>query len=376
MHEVEIEEGFEKNLFQLAKERRAPLNGSIELLPLCNLNCKMCYIRLSKSEMEDIGRIRSAEEWLKVGKQMQDAGVLFLLLTGGEPLLHPEFKDIYLALFKMGFFITINTNGTLIDEDMVAFFQKYKPRRINITLYGKDEDTYRNLCRNEYAYKKTINAIQLLKKAGVQVQINISLVPEIRDQLLDLYDIAHKLEVPAHTTGYMMPSQRERKRPFNQQSRLEPREAARASMEALQMENNEVSFLKYVTEATESVDAWEDDKYIYPDTPGCYAGTCSFSIDWQGNLKPCTPISEPAVSVFDIDFLTAWNQIVNIARQFHLPQECTKCRYRPTCQICRVSAFLETGSYEKAPEYMCNYAKETYRWMKDYLRRSNHAKDE
>ena len=38
--------------------------------------------------------------------------------------------------------LTINTNGTLIDEELAEFLGKYKPRRVNITLYGTDEETY------------------------------------------------------------------------------------------------------------------------------------------------------------------------------------------------------------------------------------------
>ena len=65
--------------------------------------------------MEAKGRLRTADEWLEIGRQMKDAGVLFLLLTGGEPFLYPDFRRLYLELRKMWMIITINTNGTLIN---------------------------------------------------------------------------------------------------------------------------------------------------------------------------------------------------------------------------------------------------------------------
>ena len=101
----------ERMLLDQARRTCAPANGSIELLPLCNMNCDMCYVRLSKEEMEAKGRLRTADEWLEIGKQMKEAGVLFLLLTGGEPFLYPDFRRLYLELRKMGMIITINTNG-------------------------------------------------------------------------------------------------------------------------------------------------------------------------------------------------------------------------------------------------------------------------
>ena len=77
------------------------------------------------------------------------------LLTGGEPLLFPGFKELYIELQKMGMILTINTNGTLIDEEWADFFQKYKPRRMNITLYGADDQAYEQLCHYPGGFQKT-----------------------------------------------------------------------------------------------------------------------------------------------------------------------------------------------------------------------------
>ena len=102
----------ERRLVHKAKTSRIPINGSIELLPLCNMNCDMCYVRLSRTEMESQGRLHTLNEWLGIAEEMRKAGTLFLLLTGGEPLLYPDFKQLYLKLKEAGFVITINTNGT------------------------------------------------------------------------------------------------------------------------------------------------------------------------------------------------------------------------------------------------------------------------
>ena len=105
----------ERMLLAQARQSHTPVNGSIELLPLCNMNCDMCYIR----------RDRTAEEWIGTGeKRLRKAGVLFLLLTGGEPLLFPDFQILYLELKRRGMVLTINTNGTLLDEKWADFSGK------------------------------------------------------------------------------------------------------------------------------------------------------------------------------------------------------------------------------------------------------------
>ena len=145
MERIEDDDTIERQLLARAKYSHAPINGSLELLPICNMNCDMCYVRLSREEVQALGGLHTADEWIGVGQQMKEAGVLFLLLTGGEPLLFPDFKRLYTELRSMGFIITINTNGTLVDEKWADFFGRNKPRRVNITLYGANEEEYSRL---------------------------------------------------------------------------------------------------------------------------------------------------------------------------------------------------------------------------------------
>ena len=132
----------EKRILSRAAQRQNPVNGSLELLPLCNMNCEMCYIRLHKKEVEEQGGLHDVEEWIQLGNEMAEAGVLFLLLTGGEPLMFPGFKRLYQELKRLGMILTINTNGTLLDRGWADFFAAHKPRRINITLYGADDAAF------------------------------------------------------------------------------------------------------------------------------------------------------------------------------------------------------------------------------------------
>ena len=196
MEAMEAMNGVERALIERAREQKAPVNGSIELLPLCNMNCDMCYVRMSREEMEKRGRLRTLAEWTDLGRQMAEAGVLFLLLTGGEPLLYPDFKELYLALKRMGMILTINTNGTLIDEEWADFFGRHKPRRVNITLYGADERAYAELCHYPGGFEKTVNAIRLLRSRGVDVKIGGSVTRSNLADLERILAIGRELDVP------------------------------------------------------------------------------------------------------------------------------------------------------------------------------------
>ena len=362
----------ERMLLDQAKRTLTPANGSIEMLPLCNMNCDMCYIRLSREEMEWQGRLRTVDEWLEIGRQMKDAGVLFLLLTGGEPFLYPDFRRLYLELRKMGMIITINTNGTLIDEDLAAFFGKYKPRRVNITLYGTDEETYANLCHYPGGYEKTLRGIRLLREQGVDVKVGGSLARANQDDLDKLLDIGEELDIPVRVDTYMMPATRERDLPYNMQSRLNPEEAARARIHALKREMGSELFPQYVQQSVYRADHPEHAE-AEPGHMSCMAGQCSFTINWQGEMRPCVILSEPAVSVFEVGFESAWKYIVEETQKILLNAQCSTCHLRHLCRTCAVSALLETGSYDGVPDYMCRYAGESLRILREEWEKIQHG---
>ena len=87
-----IEPRITEYLHRKASITKTPISGTFELLPLCNMDCKMCYIKMSKEKQESIARLRTNEEWIELAKKAKEKGMLFLLLTGGEPFLVKDFK--------------------------------------------------------------------------------------------------------------------------------------------------------------------------------------------------------------------------------------------------------------------------------------------
>ena len=353
----------EKALLERAKASKTPVNGSLELLPICNMNCDMCYVRLSREEVQAHGGLHTTDEWIEIGKQMKDAGVLFLLLTGGEPLLFPDFKRLYTELQKMGFIITINTNGTLIDDEWVLFFKKNRPRRINITLYGSDETEYAKLCHYPEGFNKTIRAIRLLKNADIDVKISCSITKTNQSSLEKVFHIGDELGVLIHVSSYMKPVVREREKPFAEQVRTIPEEAAKVSIEAMKLQFSKSIFKQYVSQSIERV---EDPDFLRGDGHlSCMAGSCSFTINWQGFMRPCVVLPEPSVPVFEKGFAEAWKEVSTGAGKLMISKECTTCKYKPICKVCAAASVSETGRYEGIPEYLCRYSEEYYRLLKE-----------
>ena len=363
MQELDSLDSMEKMLVHKAYTRRVPINGSLELLPLCNMNCDMCYVRLSKQEMEEKGRLRTRDEWITLAKQMRDAGTLFLLLTGGEPLLFPEFKELYIELQAMGMILTINSNGTLIDEEWADFFAKHKPRRINITLYGADDKAYEQLCHYKGGFEKTIHAIRLLREREIDVKMNGSITTKNEEDIKKILDFSRKLDTAVNLDTYMYPASRERSKPFDQQSRLMPEEAAKVKAMIYRLQWGQEAFEQYRDYVIDAVENYTPG--MYGRHISCLAGNCSFTINWQGMIRPCVMQNVPEADVFLEGFDVGWKKISTQTDNILINEQCVTCKYRPICNICAAAALLETGEYEGIPKYICEYTKEFYRQMRE-----------
>lgn len=339
-----------------AYQHSIPINGVLELLPMCNMNCDMCYVRLSREEMERKGGIRTIEEWVSLAQEMKDAGTLFLLLTGGEPLIFPKFKQLFVALQKMGMIIAINTNGTLIDEEWADFFKEHRPRRINITLYGKNDEAYQKLCHYPGGFEKVIHGIKLLRERNIDVKLNGSLVRSNSYDWKDIVHIGDVMKVPVRIDAYMYPGERERSVPFDRQSRMEPEEAARCRANVLLAEMGEETFRQYARQKLEKY----ENTFGREENPlkiSCRAGKTSFTINWQGDMMPCVLLDAIRIPVFEKGFMESWNEIGRRVEELELSAECGSCSWRNVCDTCPACALLECGDYKGIPEYMCRYTK-------------------
>jgi 2-iminoacetate synthase ThiH len=106
---------------------RQPVNGAFELTERCNLSCRMCYVRHSARDVARRQKELSASEWLRPTQDAVDNGMVFLLLTGGEVFLRPDFFDIYTPLTRLGIILTLFANGTLVTDKIAQRLAETPP---------------------------------------------------------------------------------------------------------------------------------------------------------------------------------------------------------------------------------------------------------
>ena len=136
---------FKKDLFSYAYKNRVPLTVTIELLSDCNFRCLHCYIDKEKQTKD----ILSYEEVVHFGQQIVEKGCLYVVLTGGEVFLHPQFKEIYYFFVKKGVSVSVFSNGSLLNSEILNLFLKYPPRVVEITMYGFSKEKYIKVTQRE-----------------------------------------------------------------------------------------------------------------------------------------------------------------------------------------------------------------------------------
>lgn len=337
-----------------------PIDGTFELTARCNLSCKMCYVRLTRKQAEGIGREKTAQEWIDMGRQAFEAGCVYLLLTGGEPLLHPEFCEIYEALAQMGFIITVYTNATLVDEKVQKLFQKFPPMHIQVTLYGAGRDTYERLCGNPDAFDQTIAGLERLKTVNTRLGIRTTFVKDNAEDMEAIYELAmgytkeYRMNPEVHKQFAEVDSDVEI-------CRLSPREA-------VELEKRYVRFLlaKYREEEYN-----KDREGIYDSRPKksgfgyepeileCLAAKASYSISWDGKMYPCNTFSNLGTDPFREGFANAFRRLPQMLKGLSKPQKCLSCELgqQSACPNCPPKLYTETGSYTETCDYICEYAR-------------------
>ena len=307
-----------------ARDKGVPISGAFELTPLCNLDCKMCYVHLNKTQMQG-AQLLTVEQWKQIMQQAIDEGMMYARLTGGECLTYAGFRELYLFLRDRGVETVILTNGLLLDEDITAFLRNNPPAAIQVSLYGAGEDTY-----EQVTGKRTFSLVMenLRRIKAAKIPLTIAVTPS--EYMTDAEQILRLLC--------------EEDLPFNiNASILPPRpETGRVLADANQ--DTYISMLKLRSHLKGKELIVEGDPESLPDPGGkqgnpgfgvtCGAGRSGFAIDWQGNMRPCNNFPCEGENVLSLGFNEAWRRTNHTAAHYPLPTECEGCAYHGLCMHC------------------------------------------
>ena len=369
----------EPNLSRYLHNRGAmlglPIGGNFELTARCNFNCPMCYVHLKQEDVEARGRELTAAQWIDLARQARDAGMVFVLLTGGEPFIREDFFEIYHAMKQMGLMISINSNGSMLHGEILRRLIEDPPFRMNISLYGGSNETYRRMC-GQNAYDRVVENIRALRQAGIDVRLNVSLTPYNFQDLELICRKAEELGVHVKASGYMYPSIRVNGGQYGCGDRLSATEAADVGVRWDLLRYDAETFaaraqaMKELSLVEESECALDLDEGV-----NCRAGSSAFWMTWDGRMLPCGMMPYPTVYPLETGFSAAWEELRKQTRQIRTSPECAACPKRKVCSACPAVSITETGRFDGRPDYVCRMTDETIRLTWEAYRERKNDED-
>lgn len=332
---------FYKSVWEKAFADAIPISGTFELTPRCNFNCRMCYVHLKEEQIPQYGKELTAKEWIHIAEEAKEAGTTWLCITGGEPLMHPEFETIWKELSQMGFFMTLQTNASLIQGKMADLLERYPPRSVKVTLYGTDDNIYRDVCQVENGYTRVNAGIQRLKQMKIPVELVSTVIRQNQDDVVKMAFYAYINKLRWAATGNIRKSVR----------------GADTDVESLRVvEGSKVpNGTKIVhDEKKKAVIDYERKPCTY-----CRDYRVGYWVLWNGKMSFCGFIDEIDISLNNLPFSQAWKKLIEIEDMLEWPVKCKTCVEKNKCLKCAATLATECGSIHEVKDEFCNNIKKS-----------------
>lgn len=319
---------YERFMENKYRENSVPHLGHFELTPLCNLDCKMCYVHLSHCD-----KLLTVEQWKKLMKEAHEAGMMTASLSGGECLTYPGFDELYLYLRDMGVQVNVLSNGILIDEKRINFFKQHNPRSIQVTLYGSNEDAYEAVT-GKRMFSKVFENIMAMKEAGLPIVISVTPNRFMADDMRPLISLVESTGIPYFINPTIFPPREETGRQTEDFTDEQYLEIYRIQSEFQGRELTPLDSFELPLEGTGTEKACG---------LKCGAGRSAFAIRYDGTMTACVNLDETVAHPLETGFAEAWKIINTAANCYPRPIECDGCAYANVCSSC-------AAQHKNAPE--------------------------
>jgi len=173
---------FSRRIHEQAAATRSVIKAQLELTYRCNLHCRHCYTDPYNSK-DFFPRELALEEIHRLLDDMQQLGVVWLNLTGGDIFMHPHFFEIYEAAVHKGFLLQLYTNGTLFTKATIERLQQMPPFTIDISCHSVTEAPFDWFTQVPGSFRSFIRGIEMLKDSGLQFTLKTKAMNWNRDEI-------------------------------------------------------------------------------------------------------------------------------------------------------------------------------------------------
>ena len=344
---------FIKAFSEVAYVEDVPYTGSFEITPLCNLNCKMCYVHLSDSSV--LERILSGEQWISIIEEAINQGMINALLTGGEAMMHPDFWKIYYYLTNNGISTRLKTNGLLLNRENIEKLTKYPPCIIDVSLYGCDRKSYKTVTGVD-AYETVVGNIKMAIEAGLTLRIMVTPSSYMYPWIEKVIDLAKSFGVKVIVNSFLLPPNSDTKR-------------NRKDFELTDVEIDHIQKIKNKVLYSDEIIHEDNNNNLFgnfskrPDVAECglycNGGRTGFAMNWDGTMGPCISFPKEIICANPLEdgFFSSWKIVNNSIKNYTIPEECFSCPANNKCHYCPTKHGKYAIKHSCDPD-VCSYWKD------------------
>jgi radical SAM protein with 4Fe4S-binding SPASM domain len=321
-----------------AYENKIPFAVNLELTHQCNENCRHCYIDFNAPPP------LPAKYWKRFLDELLQLGTLLLTISGGEPLLHPEFEDIYRYAHSNGFAIRLFSNLLKLDTSILSLLEKHKPLNVQTSIYGHTAELHDDITRLKGSFVKTTGAVRRLLEIGIPVIMKTTWMQPNIASMQEIEKFVYDLGADFQGSVRIMPARNGKSQNTN----------LRLSMEQLvSLYADDTSTPKAWTHKSDALlpdgNRVIDDAEFTANTLDypCGAAVITMRIAPDGRVFPCVQFSKAggnAVerSLREIWETSSWFATLRSLRQSNA-KECSQCSLAKHCFRCPADSYEESG---------------------------------
>ena len=324
--------GLPRAVTELWQADQRILTLHLDLTYRCDLDCVHCYLdnRTTWPEM-------TTAEWLSVLDQARDMGALMLVWSGGEVTARADFAALLAHASQLGFFSRVKTHGGNLDPAWVEGFAQSRVGQVDISIYSLRPAVHDAFTRVAGSLGRSIDAIRLLRAAGIRVRVNCFLQPGTIGEIAEIHDFF--AELGAATEFH---------------TRLRRDNAATTARDFL-----ELSFADTVR-ADRAIQALSRAGLPAPisaraDPNPCNAGRTYGYVSPDGEVWPCVVFPMALGNLREQSLADIWRG--SAARQALVAWDnrqratCNSCAGSGLCFYCPGDAYKHTGDFRNAPAH-------------------------
>lgn len=327
-----------ESVLDKADKELIPLTVLLELTRDCNLNCRHCYqagpADKTRAEMP-------TSSILDLITELCQAGCLFLTLSGGEPLRHPDFLEICQKANSAHMVIQVFTNGTLITESLARELALLNILDIHLSIYGARDETHDHITQQVGSYRQTLRAVSILKKVGLSVRLKYIMMKDNISDYEAMLRLGRQLDIPYDLDLVITPCDNGHNAPTK--LRLPDEDLRRIYRDFL------------------PGTAGLDSKSTADRNGSCSLGRSHCAINAWGDIYPCIQLPVSAGNIMEQSFTEIWRESpwLREIRDFSIQKvlACRECSLLAYCSQCPGLAYVESGDIYSPARESCRQAK-------------------